>query len=273
VIIGGSPRSGTTLLRRLLDEHPAFAGGPESSLFLPGRPDVARLAHGYGIPPPELERLLAASASQTAFIDAFAGRYLELRGRQRWVEKTPLNIAHLDWIGRQFPEAHVIHLVRDGRDVVCSMREHPDRRWVDGRWRDTHRVRPVAAYAERWVTSTGQGFAHRGDPRYIEVRYEDLVSDPAGSLSRLLESLDEQADEAIIARTRAGAATGDDADDADDGAADGAPARPDAAGAITTSSVGRWRRDLSEADLRDVMRVAGARLRELGYAASEGDPG
>jgi hypothetical protein len=269
VVIGGSPRSGTTLLRRLLDEHPAFAGGPESSLFLPARIDVARLAHGYGIPGPELAHLLRDSTSQTAFIDAFAARYLAARGRRRWVEKTPLNIHHLAWIRAHFPEAPIIHLVRDGRDVVCSMRQHPDRRWVDGRWVLSDRRRSVTECARRWASSTGAGMAFRSDPGYLEVRYEDLVGDPTAALTALLRFLGEPVDDAVIAATRAGAATGawagDDGDEPEDG---GVPAaRPDAAGAITTTSVGRWRHDLTPAEVDEVLAVAGDRLHELGYLA------
>ena len=143
VVIGGSPRSGTTLLRRTFDRHPGLCCGPESSLFLPVRIAIGPLAAGHGIPEAALHALLAASASQGAFIDAFATRYLALRERPRWAEKTPLNIRHLDWIMARWTDARIVHVVRDGRDVVCSMREHPDRRWVDGRWVKEPNPRPA----------------------------------------------------------------------------------------------------------------------------------
>ena len=201
-------------------------------------------------------RCSAGSASQGAFVDAFAARYMAVRGRPRWAEKTPLNIRHLDWIMARWPEARIVHVLRDGRDVVCSMREHPDRRWVDGRWVKELNPRSVEEYARRWVSDTDAGMRWRGDPRYLEVRYEDLVQEPAATLERVLAFLGEPFDPALLAV---------------DPVAAEAPAsragRPDAAGAITTTSMGRWQRDLSAADQEVVHRVAGARLVELGYAS------
>jgi hypothetical protein len=254
VVIGGSPRSGTTLLRRTFDRHPSLCCGPESSLFLPVRVAIEPLAAGHGIPPADVRAMLAASPSQGAFIDAFAARYRAERARGRWAEKTPLNIRHLDWILERFPDARVIHVLRDGRDVVCSMREHPDRRWVDGRWVRELRPRPVDEYARRWVEDTAAGLRWRGDPRVLEVRYEDLVQTPAATLERVLAFLGESFDPVLLEPEPAVApAPGTD--------------RPDAAGAITTRSMGRWERDLLGEDRAAVRRVAGTRLVELGYAS------
>ena len=256
VVIGGSPRSGTTLLRRTFDRHPGLCCGPESSLFLPVRLTLASLAANHGIPEGELRAMIDASASQGAFVDAFAARYLALRGRPRWAEKTPLNIRHLDWIMARWPEARIVHVLRDGRDVVCSMREHPDRRWVDGRWVKELDPKPIEEYARRWVSDTAAGMRWRGDPRYLEVRYEDLVQAPADTLERVLTFLGEPYDPSLL--------------DVDPAAVPkaAAPGRPDAAGAITTTSMGRWQNDLLGADREAVRRIAGGRLIELGYATS-----
>jgi len=265
VIIGGSPRSGTTLLRRTFDRHPGLCCGPESSLFLPGRVAIGPLAAGYGIPEAELRGMLSASASQGAFIDAIAARYQALRGRPRWTEKTPLNIRHLDWIMARWPEARIVHVLRDGRDVICSMREHPERRWVDGRWVMQPNPRPVEEYARRWVADTAAGMRWRADRRYLEVRYEDLVRQPETTLAAVLAFLGESFDPALLAVDPAATAAG-----ASVPALPASPApasgRPDAGGAITTTSMGRWQRDLSAADREVVKRIAGARLSELGYA-------
>jgi len=268
VIIGGSPRSGTTLLRRTFDRHPGLCCGPESSLFLPGRVAIGPLAAGYGILEAELRAMLAGSPSQGAFIDASAARYQELRGRPRWTEKTPLNIRHLDWIMARWPEARIVHVLRDGRDVICSMREHPDRRWVDGRWVKQSNPRPVAEHARRWVADTAAGMRWRADPRYLEIRYEDLVREPEATLAAVLAFLGEPFDPALLAVAPAATPVGAAAPALPASPAAPAPAthRPDAAGAITTTSMGRWQRDLSVADREVVKRIAGARLIELGYA-------
>ena len=212
--------------------------------------------------PAEITAMQAASTSQAAFIDAFAARYRELRGRPRWAEKTPLNVRHLDWIAARFPEARIIHVLRDGRDVVCSMREHPDRRWVAGGWVKVHRPQPIEAYAARWVRDTTAGMRMRGDPRYREVRYEDLVANPVETVSGLCEWLGESVDAAWLDGIVNGwpAVTGSAPDDT---------GKPDARGGITTTSVGRWQQDLAGADREAVRRIAGARLVELGYATDE----
>ena len=156
----------------------------------------------------------------------------------------------------RWPDARVIHVLRDGRDVVCSMREHPDRRWVDGHWVKELDPRPIEEYARRWVADTAAGMRWRGDPRYLEVRYEDLVREPADTLARVLAFLDEPFDPALLEVDPAAAG----------GRPDAAIGRPDAAGAITTTSMGRWRRDLGDHDREVVRRIAGPRLVELGYA-------
>ena len=193
--------------------------------------------------------MLATSPSQGAFIDAFAARYRDARGRRRWAEKTPLNVRHIPWILERFPEARFIHVVRDGRDVVCSMRQHPDRRWVDGAWVKVHRPLSLEQYAERWVADTEAGVAHRGDPRYLEVRYEDLVQDPLAVLRGMLMDLGEEFDPAILVEP--------DAEPGPDG-------RHHAGTAISTRSMGRWRTDLTSEEQAVVQRIAGATLRPPG---------
>ncbi len=250
IVIGGTPRSGTTLIRRTLDRHPAICCGPESSIFLPGPIRLGPVAAGFEMAEDELRVMLAASPSQGAFIDTFASHYRDARGRRRWAEKTPLNVRSIDWILERFPEARFVHVIRDGRDVVCSMRQHPDRRWVDGQWVKVHRPLSIERYARRWVLDTEAGMAHRGDARYLEVRYEDLVQDPAGVLGGLLADLGESFDPAILVEPE-GPVGGD--------------GRHHAGSAISTRSMGRWRTDLTPEEGAVVQRIAGATLARLGY--------
>lgn len=259
VVMGGAPRSGTTLLRKLLDRHPELCSGAETKLFVPAAFNLAWLARSYELPLAELEAMVEAAASQAAFVDAFAARVRAAAGKARWAEKTPQNIRHLYWILERFPAASIVHIIRDGRDVICSMREHPDWRWVDGAWQKVVVPRSTEWYARRWLEDTAAGMAWRQDPRYVEVRYEDLVADPAGAMREVCDAIGAHADAAWLAALT------------DDGrgpeAASGAgPARPDYEGAVSAVSVGRWRTDLSAEDQRLVQRICGSRLGELGYA-------
>jgi hypothetical protein len=250
VIIGGSPRSGTTLVRRILDRHPGLCCGPETSILLPGGMRIDQVASAYRWPAHELRDLMAASPSQGAFVDAFARRYRQRRDRARWAEKTPLNVLSFAWVLDRFPEARLVHVVRDGRDVVCSMRQHPDRHWVDGVEVRELRAQSVEAYMHRWVRDTEAGIGMRGDPRYIEIRYEELVEDPERVMRDLLAALDEPwLAELLVERTPKGGR------------------RAHANSRITTASVGRWRQDLSADERARVQAVGGALLERLGYPA------
>jgi len=247
VVLGGSPRSGTTLLRRLLDGHASLCCGPEMGLFLPIRFRLEPLAALSGIDQEELRAMFVGSASQGALVDAFSARYRTLQGKARWAEKTPQNVRHFGWIAERFPEARLIHVIRDGRDVVCSAREHGERRWIDGRWVWSHHPRPTDWYARAWVADTAHGMRFRGHPGYLEVRYEDLATEPEATLRDICAFLDEPFDPDMIPDVPTGA--------------DAPPDR----GRPNTSSIGRWERDLSAADLAVVEAICGERLRELGY--------
>lgn len=251
VVIGGTPRSGTTLVRRILDRHPSLCCGPETSILLPGGMRIDQVASAYKWPAAELRALMAQSPSQGAFVDAFADRYRGQRGRTRWAEKTPLNVLSFDWVLERFPQARLVHVVRDGRDVVCSMRQHPDRRWVDGVEVKELRPESVDTYMRRWVRDTEAGIGRRGDPRYIEVRYEDLVVDPEEVMRGLLEALDEPWLPGVLVEKvpRGGK-------------------RAHAGSRITTTSVGRWREDLSVDERRRVQSIGGSLLERLGYPAA-----
>lgn len=255
VVIGGSPRSGTTLLRTILDAHPRLCCGPESSIFLPGAPPIETLARGYGLEADAIAAMVRESPSQAAFIEAFARSYRARVGKPRWAEKTPLNVWHVDWIWEHFPEARFIHAIRDGRDVVCSMRRHPDRVWRDGVRVDVVRQEPLRRTIGRWVTSTGKGLRHRGDPRYREIRYEELVTRPREVLADLFGWLGEPFEPTSVSAWE------------DRGTAVRRGEEWDAKGAIETSSVGRWRRDLTADEKAILSRYATPRLVALGYVA------
>jgi hypothetical protein len=266
--MGGAPRSGTTVLRKLLDRHPLIRAGAETKLFVPAAFNLEFLARAYDIPLHELRSMRAAAGSQGAFIDAFAARVRADAGKVRWAEKTPQNIRHLSWITERFAKVSIVHIIRDGRDVVCSMRQHPDWRWVGGTWQKVLVPRPAHWYARRWLDDTAAGMAWRDDPRYSEIRYEDLVADPAAVLRSVCDAIGVPVDPAWLADA-SGRADDEGAISPEEGASHGPghTKRPDYEGALSGASVGRWRDDLDAADRQVVERLCGPRLRELGYDA------
>ncbi len=249
IFIGGHHRSGTSLMRVILDRHPRIACGPEGKLlkrtsFREFHGDLESrwlptMATKYGIGAAELDHAMAA------FIDHFFTRYQLRQGKQRWAEKTPGNIFHIDYLFRLFPRAQFLHMVRDPRDVYCSVVEkmHADPAFE-----------PLTAEqtASRWVAAVERGRAWRSQPdRYLEVRYEDLVREPAPSMATVLQFLGEPWAPGVL----------DSTNDAQRASATSNTHRP-----IFATSIGRWRHELADTDLREIEGIAGPAMAELGYA-------
>ena len=149
IVIGGCARSGTTLLLSILSGHPRIAAIPvETQTLCPTAywGDFNRLAEL------QIDRLARHMSTLDIPDDC---RY--------WCEKTPRNVHFFGPIlERLGTSARLIHVVRDGRDVVCS--RHPDaptRFWVS---------------PGRWVKDTTAGIAFLRHPQVLTVRYEDLVT-------------------------------------------------------------------------------------------------
>ncbi len=267
VILGGCPRSGTTLLRVMLDSHPRIVCGPETSLFTGGF-IPHKLAARFDMSEPEIWALHDQAGDHAQFVERFFSRYAERRGRSRWADKTPQNIRHLDYIYRHFPEARFVHVIRDGRDVVCSMRTHPKFRVVNGQPVETNIRRPLRPCIEMWLEDTGCGMAWRGRSKYFELRYEDLVGAPEKTLRSLCEYLGETFDGAMLEYH----ARHDSSRDAARFAANEAATQP-----LSKESIGRWRNDLTDDEQKLFAQLAGHRLCELGYgndsSSSASQPG
>jgi hypothetical protein len=201
--IVGSGRSGTTLLRLMLEQHPDLAIPPESYFPISMRHRERRYVTPRGF---DLGRFgddvlgnprfrdwtlddddVRARLSGVHPIDypeairrTFA-LYAERQGKPRYGDKTPWFILRIDELSDMFPEARFVHLVRDGRDVALSIREMS---WGPSR---------IPALAEFWAKRIRAGRragARLGDRRYLELRYEDLVEDPSRELKRVSDFLD-----------------------------------------------------------------------------------
>lgn len=254
IVVGGSERSGTTLLRAVIDSHPDVAMGPETWLFV-YRPDVDLLSEEYGIARDELRAMCSRSSGLPEFIDRFSEWYCAATGKSRWGEKSPQNVLRLRYIWKHFPNARFVHIIRDGRDVVCSLRNHPRRIRIGDTYYPTNINRPVDECVETWATSVEAGVRHRGDSRYLEVRYEDLVADHEGLIRRIVEHCGLAWSNDLLRRQDIQAAR---------------PGveivNPEVRGPLYNRAVGRWQQDLSDADVAIIKRRAGDLLRSLGYA-------
>ena len=123
--------------------------------------------------------------------------YAAERGKPRWGDKTPLYMQHLPLLERLFPEASFVHLIRDGRDAALSFLSVPEGIMTEG-W---GYPRDAAGFACQWATEVraARALGERVGPgRYLELRYEALVADPAGELRRTCSFAGLEYDEAML---------------------------------------------------------------------------
>ena len=210
LFVVGCPRSGTTLLQRMLDSHPNLAVANDSH-FVPRA--VARSGAEGDVPLTDelVDRVLryhrfrrlgvseadgraAATRAKTyaEFVSELYSEHARLHGKELAGEKTPDYVRHLPILHALFPRARVIHIVRDGRDVALSTLQWATEEKGPGKftlWREE----PVAVCALwwRWQVESGRREGARlGSELYREVRYEDLVADPEATLRSLADFLD-----------------------------------------------------------------------------------
>ncbi len=277
----GVGRSGTTLLRLMLDAHPELTIPPETH-FVPELIAAARRRRAtpeelveivvaqrqwgdFGLDAEELRRRLAALDPLTAgaALRAFYGLYAERVGKPRWGDKTPIYVEHMREIAGALPEACFVHLIRDGRDVALSR----IRRALD-------EPPPAGRIAQAWKRriTAARKQARRLD-HYIELRYEDLVAETEPALRRVCEFIDLGYDVAMLDyHRRAGERLSEMAGDLP--ARGGKALRPGserlAAHALAAEPpraerVGAWREEMRPEDVAAFEDAAGGLLEELGY--------
>ena len=209
-IIIGAPRSGTTLLRFMLDSHPELAIPPETGFlslgpqfssrgaalreefflavtsFPPDAPGWSDFQISKDLFWRELLDLdpFTVSGGYRTFYRLYASRF----GKQRWGDKTPGYCYYMGSIEAILPEAHFIHIIRDGRDASLSLR----RMWFSPGWG----IETQAAYWSDFVLTARRQATQCG--HYMEVRYEELIWKTRETLVQICEFLDLVYDDAML---------------------------------------------------------------------------
>ena len=260
IIIGGCARSGTTLLRVILDTHPNIYIGPESRLFTlfptKKRVNINFLSETFDVPGGEITRFVDESRCVSEFIEVLFTNIRESQGKMRWGEKTPKNVLHLDYIFKHFPNAKFVHMIRDGRDVACSLRHFPRRRIENGKIIPLNTVNPLDECVERWVHDVKTGMNWRGHSGYTELKYEDLVYKTEGSLLNLFNFLEEPYDERILNYHEVNGPTRD---------VTKFPQNIEATRPMYDSAIGRWKEEFTAEDKKLFKRLGGDFLIDQGY--------
>lgn len=196
--IVGAPRSGTTLLRLMLDAHPDLCIPPETDFI----PKVAHLSnrnlknnayitiinHPEGLPKWPIfnisSELFKTKLDKTYFITKtkvirhFYNLYSKQLNKPRWGDKTPGYVFSMDIIHRILPEARFIHIIRDGRDVLVSLKQQ----W----FRPSDDIEQLALYWKKHVEA-GLQFHHSTQ---LTIKYERLILDTETILKLICDFID-----------------------------------------------------------------------------------
>jgi hypothetical protein len=194
--IVGSARSGTTLVRMILNSHRAVAVPPESRFIVElwrGDPsvDVGETLEGLAGHPRfqvwglaiEAVRAELGPSDRASYADVMAAAYTayaKSRDKTQWGDKTPRYVQHMPLLAALFPDSRFVHIIRDGRNVALSYADVP--------FGPKTVARAAALWADRVGTGVRDGRA-LGAGRYLELRYEDLVSDIEGRVRSLCDFL------------------------------------------------------------------------------------
>ena len=280
----GMNRSGTTLLRMMLDAHPDLTIPPETHFV----PDMIKAAKADGATPRTVldamkehrewddfeisdEEMLGRFEQLPRFrpgpaVRSFYEIYAERQGKPRYGEKTPTYVQKMKLIQRALPEARFCHVIRDGRDVALSVLDR------------TVRDLTAADVARRWQKKVRK--AQEDSPQiqhYMEIRYEDLILDTEPVLRSVCEFFElpwhddllhyhERSADRLQEMARALPGNGK--------AKELSVERRMKTHEMTTKPpsadrVQRWRKQMSEEQRREFEAEAGSLLEELGYPVGE----
>jgi hypothetical protein len=276
VFIVGCPRSGTTLVQRIVDAHPDVAICNETfwlAYFFKKRigltPDglitpelISRLLaynkfYRMRIGRAELEALMGAGEPlrYARFVQEIFTRYGEYRGKPLVGDKTPDYARNLPTLHNLWPNAKFVHLIRDGRDVCLSAVAWKRKASRLASQFTTWAEQPVATAAAWWqwhVSLCRAGGRLLGPDLYYEVRYESLVEKPAEETAKLCVFLGVPCDETMLhfhqGRTRSDAAL-----------------NAKHAWMPITPGLRDWCTQMPAVDIECFETVAGNLLEELGY--------
>src|SRR5438034_6787224 len=202
IFIVGCPRSGTSFLYHLLLSAGDFAEfHTQMNVF-----DVLEPIYGdlsvlknkkkmmkewlqskafrvSGLEAEEIEaKVLAECSGASDFLRIVMDAVASKQGVDRWVDSTPTNVPHMLRIKRDFPEARFVHIIRDARDVALSLNKRGWSRPLP--WDKGNSLLAAGLYWE-WIVRKGRKYGAGLGSSYIEMRYEDLVEQPAVTLARL----------------------------------------------------------------------------------------
>ena len=259
LFIVGCPRSGTTLLLRLIRDYLDMGFGRDNGRFVRYR----NLLEHYGALEQDenLTRLLRGIFADGDFRKRFKGFSLEpeqvmtaleertfsdlirliyaafalAQGKSRWGGKTPRYVFHIAELSEMFPDAKFIHIVRDGRDVALSLFGMP--------WGAPRNCYMVAKYWQERVSAAQASGADLGAEKYLEIKYERLLTDPVSVFQKIVDFGSFEVDrDQVLGRFG-----------------------EDMPAILKKDNLDKWKTRLTPTQIMVFEQTAGAKLEELGY--------
>jgi len=269
VFVLGCGRSGTTLLYHMLLSAGNFAVYRTESnainLLEPRFGDLSvrsnkeklmqawlnsKLGEVSGLDPAVITAKVVAECQNGGdFLRIIMSEMARQQGVERWADCTPEHLLHLDRIKETIPDALIIHIIRDGRDVALSTAKlgYIRRAW----WDKTPNVMVAGLYWE-WMVRKGREDGRRLGPDYIEIRFEQLISDPCATLATLSEFVGQELDYDHILQAGIGSVSEPNTSFKDSSNGGFNP-------------LGRWRKGFTPENLATFESLVGNTLEELGY--------
>ncbi|MCB0704432.1 MAG: sulfotransferase [Saprospiraceae bacterium] len=264
----GTPRSGTTLLSVMLENH--------SEVYVDGESVGISLAREFGYfkrvlsqnPTKSKEQLLARICAQSykgrlanlipeeiiaqsidvrTLLSESVNQFAAVAGKKMWGDKTPELIFHIPAILELFPNARFIQMVRDGHSNAASLHQR--------------QYYPLDLAAQYWKEINGLGLAYQyilGPNQFLLLRYEELLQDPSAAMRKVCKFLSIPFESEILDLSKASSTKGDGAY---------------VAKTIDSNRIDSWKKKLSAADILRIEKICGDLLNALDYELLQlGDP-
>ncbi len=269
VFVLGCPRSGTTLLYYMLMSSGGFAVYREEShvfnmiapkFALASRKSREKLMKRWlksiyfkktGLDAQSIEKKIVEECRNAGdFLRIVMEEIARQQNVSRWADTTPEHLLYIPTIKKAFPDALIIHSIRDGRDVALSMDKL---HWLRPyRW-DKQRSLMVHGLYWEWIVRHGRKDGKLFDGDYMEIRFEDLMSRPHETLASIGRFIEHDLDYDRIRKVGLGSV-----------------GKPNTSFRTEVSDgqfspVGRWKKNFSPQQLEMFEGLVGPFLRELGY--------
>lgn len=244
IFVLGTPRSGTTLLQKILESHSKLFSIQAETAIFSFKNFWSKNRKHFDFDELTKNKLLSESKDNIDFFENSVSILMDRNPGKIFIEKTPQHIRYLSFLIKHFPNAKFVHIVRDGRDCYCSAIKHP---WIP-------QSRSIELFSKYYSSCVKRGIKSIGHPNVHTLKYEDLVQDPLAIVKDLMTFLSLEVEEEQLNssfRSKDKRAQLEQFKKLNEG--------------INNSSVGRWKNELNKKQIQEFEKYSKDVLRYFGY--------